>query len=288
MAWSTTPGSVRRGFSLVELMTVITIVAILAGLSLSGLAAARLRARIDKTKMTIQKLHEIVMPQYEAYLRRRVPLTGAPTSRQQLAQDNLQWIRRLMVRELPDTWSDIPPNPAAVAALPVGYRTGPVYAYAAARSAGPSSANEAAECLYLIASRGRGDPEAMEQFRVEEIGDVDADGAPEFLDAWQRPITFMRWAPGLGGSIVQKADPVAYHDPFDPQRVDSAGFALVPLIVSSGPDGVLGLNASPTSGWSPAASLLSIVGLMTPAPGSTIGSGVDASDNITNHDLVSK
>ena len=59
---TTTPS--RNGFTLVELMVVIVIISILSALTLSGLAGARQRAKIDKTKSTIRKLHEIVIPQY--------------------------------------------------------------------------------------------------------------------------------------------------------------------------------------------------------------------------------
>lgn len=273
----------RRGFTLLELIVAFTIIALLAGLSLSGLAGARVRARIDKTKLTIQKIHEIIIAQHEEYAGRRVSLP-APTDRIQLARDRLRTIRRIMVREMPDAWADVQGSPAAVNALPVSFQTGPVYAYASAKALGPSAANGGAECLYLIATRGRGDPEAMQRFRSEEVGDTDSDGAPEFLDAWGQPITWIRWAPGFT-SPLQKPDPVNFHDPFDSQMVDTAGYALVPLIVSSGPDGALGLAPSP--GWDVQPDLLSVVNLLTPKPGS-VSSATDASDNITNHDLVSK
>lgn len=273
----------RRGFTLLELIVAFTIIALLAGLSLSGLAGARVRARIDKTKLTIQKIHEIIIAQHEEYAGRRVSLP-APTDRIQLARDRLRTIRRIMVREMPDAWADVQGSPAAVNALPVSFQTGPVYAYASAKALGPSAANGGAECLYLIATRGRGDPEAMQRFRSEEVGDTDSDGAPEFLDAWGQPITWIRWAPGFT-SPLQKPDPVNFHDPFDSQMVDTAGYALVPLIVSSGPDGALGLAPSP--GWDAQPDLLSVVNLLTPKPGS-VSSATDASDNITNHDLVSK
>jgi prepilin-type N-terminal cleavage/methylation domain-containing protein len=278
----------RGGFTLLELMVAFTIVAILAGLSVAGLAAARLRAKIDKTKLTIQKIHAIVMPQYEEYLRHRVPLTAVPATRIQLAQDNLQWIRRMIIREMPDTWADVQLNPAAVTSLPAAFQTAPVFAYASSKTAAntvPNPPNSGAECLYLIVTRGRGDPEAMQQFHATEVGDTDGDGSPEFLDAWARPITFIRWAPGLPPTPLQKPIAAQFPDPFDPLRVDSAGFALIPLIVSSGPDGNLGLNPAPVAGWDSQPSLTTIVSLVSPQPGFPT-SAADAADNITNHDLV--
>ena len=60
-------------FTLIELLVSLVILSILAGLSLSGLAASRQRSKIDKTRSTIRKLHEILMPQYESYLLRSIP-----------------------------------------------------------------------------------------------------------------------------------------------------------------------------------------------------------------------
>jgi prepilin-type N-terminal cleavage/methylation domain-containing protein len=135
--------------------------------------------------------------------------------------------------------------------------------------------NQGAECLYMIIMYATGDGEAREQFTDQDIGDTDGDGAPEFLDGWGRPIGFIRWPAGFAspvqplnpdpstGNLVR--DPMNDHDPFDPFRRDSpdalplqqqdydnfwslvahlkdptravdAGFALVPLIYSMGPD----------------------------------------------------
>jgi hypothetical protein len=57
--------------------------------------------------------------------------------------------------------------------------------------------NQGAECLYMIvmgAIAEEGD--SRDVFKAGDIGDIDADGFPEFLDAWRSPIEFIRWAPG--------------------------------------------------------------------------------------------
>lgn len=339
----------RHAFTLVELMVVIVIIAILSALTLAGLAGARQRVKIDSTKNTIRKIHEVVMSQYESYSRRRVPATvvgvgfpppgplalavntfmtyvdkstpmptfygprapdgswppgvsGTDTA-VVVARSRLQMLRLTQVVEMPDSWGDVaaPPPGANVvtfvnsSSIPSYARTGPVLSYASVRRNLPATvgnANGSAECLYMIVACGGFEPDIMEQFRGNEIGDTDNDGAPEFIDAWGRPIQFIRWAPGISTgprpSPIQRPDPIASHDPLDPMRVDPGGYALVPLIYSEGPDGepnsVVGTGSVP---WMAQSSLLSII---TGNSNGSVGSaGATAmADNISNHDLMSK
>ena len=62
------------------------------------------------------------------------------------------------------------------------YQTGRTNAYAS--YSGVPGSYDSAECLYMICLLSGFQPEAMENFRAEEIGDKDADGKPEFHDAW--------------------------------------------------------------------------------------------------------
>jgi prepilin-type N-terminal cleavage/methylation domain-containing protein len=283
------PRCARLAFTLVELMVVLVIISLLSTLTLAGLGVARGRAKADKTRSTLRKLNEIVVPHYESYLNRRVPFATSANARTN-AQNRLVAIRTLMVREMPDTWDDVRPSVLDVTGtangLPAFLRTGPVIAYAATRAVlGPTVAatEGSAECLYMIVSRGSLEPDLMEQFRADEIGDTDKDGAPEFLDGWNEAIIFLRWAPGFR-SPVQDGNATTNHDPFDPQRVDVAGFALVPLIVSGGPDGRTSVQVT-TAGWNG----LNIQSVVTVA--SSIGAAANASDvrdNITNHDLITR
>jgi hypothetical protein len=70
---------------------------------------------------------------------------------------------------------------------------------------------------------------------LNDIGDVDDDGMPEFIDAWGNPISFLRWAPGfesdlqpddvpdnpsVPGSIGFQRDSAVRPDPFDATRID--------------------------------------------------------------------
>ncbi len=316
----------NSAFTLVELLVTMVIISIVTGLSLAGVVGSRHRAKIDKTKSTIRKIHEIVLPQYESYLSRRVA-ASTPAAR-------LAAIRLLMVQEMPDQWADV----YAVAALPTN-ATAPTRRYAQFKSAVETGANwasngyayyESAECLALVVLRGGFNPDAIETFRTDELGDVDSDNAPEFLDGWGKPIRFVRWPTGFTSSpatdsFIQPRDSAINPDPFDAQRVSRTvrypsnaqnDFGVTPLIYSAGPDGSLQSDLSTSgaaygvqgsagalpSGWisTPAVDFYT-TRVSHPVPGSsnplappstplagTVTDWSAAADNITNHDLVTK
>ncbi len=258
----------RAGFTLTELLVVVVILGMLAALVLGALQAGRQSAREARTRATIAKLHNIILAQYESYRTRRVPVNTAGMTPLQAAAARLAMLRAIMRLEMPERWTDVvfdpqnpgannpalgrpQPNPASVSpgtfvpwpsAAQRYYRTY-VRQFQQANGDFPViNDNAPAECLYLIVSAS---PEALAQFHENEIGDTDGDGLMEFLDAWGRPIFFLRWAPGFNDSDVQpNVPPLApadaaknEHDPFDPRRVDPNAWRLVPLIYSAGPDG---------------------------------------------------
>ena len=262
------------GFTLVELMVVMVVLALLAALTLSGLAGVRDRAKADKTRSTIRKLHEIIVPHYESYLTRRItaretsPFTkfdpsakrfvasGSDKSSTMPAANRLWGLRLMMTLEMPDQWSDVAPT----SAVPTWAVTAPVKRYAALWAAGsPSAAYEGAECLAMIVTRGGFDENLVESFRADEIGDVDGDRYPEFLDGWGKPIGFIRWPVGFQ-SPVQPQDAAVNPDPFDPLRRSSpvafpsapqADYGVTPLIYSGGPSAALDVPPSGSSATTP-------------------------------------
>jgi len=288
----------RRGFTLAELMVVLVIISILSSLMLAGLAVAQQRSKADKTSSTIRKLNEIIVPQYESFLRRRVPL---PTTN--LAVSRLERMRTLSLVQMPDSWLDVASSGAGTTGtfssgttIPSWAWDGTARVYGATRAALPVTTSlQSSECLYLIVSRGLQEPDSLEQFRADEIGDADSDGAPEFHDGWRQPIMFVRWPVGYA-SIIQSQNAALQPDPFDPSRVSTTvnypignlqrDYAVVPLICSAGADGEYGISTG-TTAWSSVASLATIrVDTGTSAPGTA--SYPAASDNITNHDLTTR
>jgi type II secretory pathway pseudopilin PulG len=299
------------------LLVTITIIGLLAGMTLGALQMAGNAGKEAATKSTIAKLNSIIMQRYESYMTRRVPISTTGLSPTDAAKARLCALRDLMRMEMPDFFSDIttaPLPPSAYSSLLTPHATLPTLTTDPAlrtiynriyTNKTPSTSAENAKCLYLVVSVGS--PEAMEQFNESEIG-VDSDGWQYFVDGWGRPIMWLRWAPGFSNgsgsppgvnnprapSDIQTGDSVNDHDPFDTRNVQPTAFHLIPLIYSFGPDGKSGIslgNTTPAYTYTGDPFGYSYTG-GTPSRtmwlGTVINFGTDANcayDNITNHHI---
>ncbi len=196
-----------------------------------------------------------------------------------LAEARLYALREMMLMEMPDRWSDILLAEVGQVAQPPLYLIGRTdlsnvylrrYQSLLSRvnklTGVPNTAdeikrNQGAECLYMIITIATGDGEARSQFGENSIGDVDGDGAPEFLDGWGHPINFLRWAPGFDSQIQINANQLDNpasgtpgeawaaaasddHDPFDVFRVHRNAYRIIPLIYSPGRDEDSGVHTN--------------------------------------------
>ena len=311
----------RRAFTLTELLVVITIIGMLAGMALGALYSARETARVQKTKGTITKIDRIIQAKYAEFQSRRLPIStrrlpdGRPVPPKIMAELKLQILREIIRMEMPDRLNDLvyprapsgtgrtlgeigalfnvlapdDPSPVIGETIERTAKARSIFRRVAGNSAffdGPDPNYATAECLYLIVAS---DPEAREQFQPDEIGDVDGDGVPEFLDAWGMPIKFIRWAPVIR-SEMQSGDAENDHDPFDSRRIDPLAFRLVPYIYSAGPDKQYGVsNETEGDPWSfqYGTDSTAVGRVYAAGPGDKIGRFTAEThfDNITNHSL---
>ena len=240
---SAAPANTRRGFTIVELLVVITIIVMLAGMALGAMAKARERGKLEATKSTIAKINDLVMKRYESYRTRRIPMYTSGQNPNQVMLTRLIGIRDLMRMEMPERWVDITTKPL-VTGFPAsklsptvdpsqkymfGCSLQAIYLakYLPLTAGGPKvpTDHQQAKCLYLWVTTAM--PEAKGLFRGEEIADVDKDGFKCFVDGWGNPIGFLRWAPGAssgqtnGWSDIQVTDATNHHDPFDPMITEN-------------------------------------------------------------------
>lgn len=259
-----------RSFTLTELMVVVSIITIMATTVLVATYQVIEDAKEARTRAQIAKLHQLIMEKWDSFRTRPVALSlPANMNPRFIATRRLAALRELMRMELPDRITDLGDPPVS------GIRPTALYRAYRRRVASAVGANwyqpsqpvgggtgcwsylhEGAEALYLIVANIRdGEKRALDYFQPSEIGDTDGDGMLEILDAWGRPIEFLRWAPGFvtnpgrdGGwgdfgvdddgngvvddfreagwpetddsSEIQIRDAQSAPDPFDPLKVD--------------------------------------------------------------------
>lgn len=248
-AFVTSPAPVRRGFTLVELMIVIVIIAILSSIFLGALDQAEQTAKASRTTTLVQKLHNMLMSRWDSYRTVRLPINvdargpgaqadagneGQSRFRQDVARRRMLAIRELLRMEMPDRYDDLMFDPALLRSpmnnTPIRPFLWSAYQRrilaAKAANAGLSKMqlpeflgliaidNQDAECLYLVMTVGVEDTStSVEHFAASDVGDTDRDGMPEFIDAWGSPIRFLRWAPGF----VSPAQPMYNYKETDPK-----------------------------------------------------------------------
>ncbi|GHT40603.1 hypothetical protein FACS189443_1190 [Planctomycetales bacterium] len=253
-------GRHRAAFTLVELLIVVMVISILAALTLVASNVALKAAKEAKTRATILKLDTALRQIYEGYEERFENIfDGLDSTKKTEAEAlpepkktelKLHLIHDLMRMELPQCSTDVT-NPCQQDG------DGFILGHKPAVSEYYSSGAGNAELLFQIIQNLS--PETLEAFQGSEIGDVDSNGLYEFLDAWGKPIRFIRFAPALPQSdlqpdlwkIANKAPTDGwnsltqtdfdtarsyYPDPLDPNQLAARGWFLYPVIFSAGAD----------------------------------------------------
>ncbi|MBR0238401.1 MAG: prepilin-type N-terminal cleavage/methylation domain-containing protein [Thermoguttaceae bacterium] len=238
----------RTGFTLIEVLVVIMIITMLAGMTLSAVGSARNAASAARTRATIEKINRVIMKQYASYQYRKVDIGDTSGyNKKKVAEEKLKALRALIRHEMPDRAGDL--NAFSGETLPSVTQM-----FKSKFNKSSDSSHASAELLYMIVMA---DPVGSGMFSEGEVGDTDKDGLPEFLDGWGRPIRYILWPAGFFRTdncetdlqvTVNTNDSKFVHDPFDTANLEPGSPALYPLIYSAGPDGIYDINRGTTSG----------------------------------------
>ena len=168
----------RRGFTLVELIMTMAIMAILSAMIAVALAGAEESAKVSHTRALIARLHTLLMDRYESYRWRRLPISSTSettgNSPSVAAKARCNAMRNLMRIELPDRWTDVDSNdPPAVLQSPTIAYIQYQNAYNAAVKANGTALDttyQGADCLYMIVTIGLEENDVLENFSQSDIG----------------------------------------------------------------------------------------------------------------------
>ncbi len=207
----------RPGFTLVELLIVVSIILVLMSMLAAGMVAARGSQRKQATQSLIARIDRVIQQQYASYASRAVSGTNRDVQ-----------LRQLVSAEMPENWNDVPSVATSSATAPqrayVGYRS----------QVNPTPAFADAECLFMIVMVG-GIADCLDcgDLANAQIGDADGDGAAEFRDAWGQPIRYVLWPAGFelppGSKFFSTTAPFSAGAP-----AAARGGTMRPLIYSTG------------------------------------------------------
>ena len=233
--------NLRTAFTLVELLVVGTIIAILAILTLITMSMVANSTKEAKTRATIQKLDTAMQQIFEEDDRKAVAIRSrvvqefhadtnvtAGTEDERKKKQELRetivahFVRDTMRMEMPQSWAEVynsanpnsklGPIPITLDELsgPISVDESPVFDHywQAYRQVYQSTGKPPGRAALLFLIIQNLNPEALEAFHGSEVADTDGDGLLEFVDAWGKPILFLRWAPafpggGGGGGLQQ-------------------------------------------------------------------------------------
>lgn len=211
----------KSGFTVIELLVVVTIIAILMSIVISIVGAFLTQARDASTKSTLGKVQGLANQRAMALNRlllRRGAVTTTDATQKVLASKQVQ------IRFFPQRIAELSASdqPALYAAYQNQFSIQNLALYDPTQD--PKANLRSSEILYNFLTQANvlGDaPVSTDAFSASEVQDTDNNGLPEFVDAWGQPLRFYRWptrffrSRGLQskGQPVGQPAPITYSKP---------------------------------------------------------------------------
>ena len=225
----------RHGFTLLELLVVLSIIAILASLLAAGLFRYQAAARITRTDETLTKINAGFEPQWKAALdqARKEPLPEAVLA---AADGDIPRARALHVQarmrqEFPEKLSEIKTYTVTAGGKSYSYTAKASYTAEVSGVAFPDTTTESGALLVLALKQARGGARFDETSLGGTVVFTYANGGKTltvYRDAWNNPIGFYRKAPTVLCTSELNAAPYisgTTYDPLDPEnKLTSAGW----------------------------------------------------------------
>lgn len=229
------PQSARSGFTLIEILMVIGLIALLAGVLIVAVGGVVGSAKEAATKATIRKVDSLLTKRMEAFNRAIIDQdkvssgSGKTPTYVQAAQLESFYrqapsVAKVLARKrvfrqyFPQRFSEVP-------AGSLTYDTSKHV-----------SETESAEMLYyfLTTLPGYGiDAPDGDNFTNNEIADTDSDGLKEIVDGWGQPLRYYRWPtrlvrPGTTSSLVTSYQTIDTKSTSDPAHEWEYGIPVQP------------------------------------------------------------
>jgi len=179
-------GSQPGGFTLVELLVVITIIASMMAVFTAVVGNMLGGARQSATRATITKIHRVIQQRRDAF------------AIYQLKRSEISQAMRLIQVAAPGvlTPREIRRLAPVVARKNIFRQAFPQNQVERPLPGNKVSDADSAEVLYWVLTNGNdlGAFEASDiRFSSSELADQDEDGLPELVDGWGKPLRFYRW-----------------------------------------------------------------------------------------------
>lgn len=238
----------RRGFTLVELLMVIVIIAILSALLVVASMSIIGGSREAATKATLSKINTMLkerMAAFEIHLGNLIAgnihnTLGAPDERTAKI-----WLRKREFKKyFPQTWSEATEIATSAGIAP----------QATPSTTDIEKAAEPGEVLYLMLVQttvtGQGEI-GKDAFLTSELSDKDNDTRMEIVDSWGTPLWFFRWPCRLIKPNVSTSSPGDFPGPNDLAAARTQIPALTTIVsdpaINNDPDDPLGLHVNITN-----------------------------------------